>query len=113
VWFLSRAPDSFLRKALRAEADRIPKLLMQIAIDVAITHSFALGHDGRVGLHAAPSGETLLLRKYEQDCGMIRLPESVQLPTGFRKVMAPNLGRYFYHSEETALAASRRLDFCR
>jgi hypothetical protein len=113
VWFLSRAPDSFLRKALHAEPDRTPKLLMQIAIDIAITHSFDLGHDDRIGLHAAPAGEALLVRKYEQDCGMIRLPESIPLPIGFRKVMAPNLGRYFYHSEETALAASQRLDFCR
>lgn len=113
VWFLSRAPDAYLRTALRAGRDGVPKLLMQIGVDVAITHSFDLGHEGRIGLHAAPAGADLLLRKYEHDCGMVRLPEGVALPLGFRRVMAPNRGRYFYHSEETALAASRRLDFCR
>ncbi|HEV7241629.1 MAG TPA: hypothetical protein VGQ36_20525 [Thermoanaerobaculia bacterium] len=113
VWFVSRAPDAYLRTALHAESDAVPKLLMQIAVDVAITHSFHLGHEGRIGLHAAPAGEAPLIRKYEQDCGMVRLPEDVALPVGFRKLMAPNRGRYFYHSEDTALAASRRLDFCR
>lgn len=96
-----------------AGADAVPKLLMQIAIDVAITHSFQSGHDGRIGLHAAPAGEGALVRKYEHDCGMIRLPVDAPLPLGFRRLMAPNRGRYFYHSEDTALAASRRLDFCR
>lgn len=113
VWFLSRAPDSYLRIALRANPDAVPKLLMQIAVDVAITHSFHLGQQGRIGLHAAPAGEDLLMRKYEHDCGMVRLPEDVALPFGFRRVMVPNGGRYFYHSEDTALAASQRLDFCR
>ncbi len=113
VWFVSRAPDPYLRTALRAEPDGVPKLLMQTAIDVAITHSFHLGHEGRIGLHAAPAGEASLARKYEQDCGMVRLPEDAPLPFGFCRVMAPNRGRSFYHSEETALAASRRLDSCR
>jgi len=113
LWFLSRAPDAYLRTALHVGADAIPKLLMQIAVDIAITHSFQLGLAGRIGLHAAPAGEDLLLRKYRDGCGMTQLPEDVPLPFGFRKLMAPNRGRYFYHSEETALAASRRLDFCR
>jgi hypothetical protein len=113
IWFLSRAPDAYLRAALHVGADGVPKLLMQLAIDVAITHSFGLGHEGRIGLHAAPAGEDLLARKYEQDCGMVRLPEDAALPPGFRRMMAPNRGRYFYHSEETALAASQRLNFCR
>lgn len=97
VWFLSRAPDTYLRTALRTDPEGVPKLLMQIGVDVAITHSFHLGHKGRIGLHAAPAGEELLLRKYEQDCGMVRLPEDVALPLGFRRLMAPNRGRYFYH----------------
>jgi len=113
VWFLSRAPDAYLRTALHAGTDAIPKLLMQIAVDVAITHSFQLGMDGRIGLHAAPAGEDQLVRKYQHDCGMMQLPEDVLLPFGFRRLMAPNRGRYFYHSEDTALAASGRLDFCR
>jgi hypothetical protein len=113
LWFVSRAPDAYLLKALHVSADRVPKLLMQIASDAAITHSFHLGHEGRIGLHAAPEGEEPLIRKYQHDCGMLRLPEDSPLPLGFRRWMAPNRGRYFYHSEETALAASRRLDFCR
>ena len=113
VWYLSRAPDTYLRRALHAGPDAVPKLLMQIAVDIAITHSFDLGHEGRIGLHAAPAGKDLLMRKYEHDCQMVRLPDDVALPVGFRKMMAPNRGRYFYHSEDTALAASRRLDFCR
>jgi len=113
VWYLSRAPDRYLQAALHAGPDAVPKLLMQIAVDIAIVHSFHLGFGGRIGLHAAPAGENILLNKYRHDCGMVRLSEDVLLPPGFRRVMAPNRGRYFYHSEETALAATRRLDFCR
>jgi len=108
VWYATRCPDEVLRQALHVTPDRIPKRLMAITIDLAITHSYNLMLEGRLGLHAAPEGGRELLKKYEQ-LGMLRLDPSKPLPSGIRSLLG-NDGNYFFHSESSALAASQRLD---
>lgn len=108
LWYATRCPDHVIELALRVSADMIPKRLMEITVDLAITRSFQAGHEGRTGLHASVDGGDDLCAKYES-FGMLRLPRSETLPKGMRRYSG-NDGRYFYHSEATAAAASRRLD---
>lgn len=111
VWYATRCPDQVLAKAMRVAADAVPKRLMEITIDLAITHSYNLMLRGRVGLHAASEGGDDLCRKYES-LGLIRLDSNKRLPPGVRGWLG-NDGRYFSHSEESALSASQRLDMYR
>jgi hypothetical protein len=111
LWYATRCPDHVIERALRIGADLVPKRLMEITLDLAVTHSFNARLDGRVGLHADREGGESLCEKYSQ-FGMLRLPRESVLPKGTRR-MYRNDGRYFYHSETTALAASERLDVYR
>jgi hypothetical protein len=108
VWYATRCPDHVLRNRMRVAPDGVPKRLMEITIDLAITHSYNLMLRGRIGLHAASEGGDDLCAKYES-FGLIRLDRNERLPPGVRGWVG-NDGRYFYHSEESALRASQRLD---
>jgi hypothetical protein len=109
LWYATRCPDEVIEMALKVDADAVPKRLMEITVDMAITHSFNASLRGRVGLHAAREGGQELAEKYAS-FGMLRLPRTHALPTGMRNWKSGNDGRYFYHSEETAVVASERLD---
>ncbi len=108
VWYVTRAPDSALVRQIGVGPGRIPKRLMTLALDAAITHSFNLALRGRVGLHASPDGGEGVVGKYSS-LGMLRLPMDRLLPFGYRRI-AGNDGRYFYHDEDSALLRSRLLD---
>jgi hypothetical protein len=81
---------------------------MEITVDLAITQSFNRDMNGRIGLHAAAEGGEELCQKYAS-FGLLRLSRTKVLPKGLRRQRG-NDGRYFYHSEQTALEASKRLD---
>jgi hypothetical protein len=112
VWYATRCPDDVLQRALRTGPEQVPKRLMEITIDLAVTHSYNLMLQGRLGLHAAQEGGQDLRRKYEQ-LGLIRFDRSKPLPRGIRAWLLGNDGNYFFHSEESALKASQRLDIYR
>jgi hypothetical protein len=109
LWYATRCPDQVMQMGLKTTSDAVPKRLMEITVDMAITHSFNKRYAGRVGLHAAKEGGEELCSKYAT-LGMIRLPAKHSLPIGVRWRRSGNDGRYFYHSEETALRASQKLD---
>lgn len=109
LWYATRCPDDVIRIALKVTPDKLPKRLMEITVDLAVTHSFNAGQSGRVGLHAAAEGGEELCGKYAS-FGMIRLPATAPMPMGARWRGAGNDGRHFYHSEATALMASENLD---
>lgn len=111
VWFLTTAPEAALRRLESPPMGRddVPKRLGTIALDVAVTHSFNTGRRGLVALHAAPEGGERLLAWYRKQ-GMTALQEGKRLPRGFRRLIAPNDGRYCYFTKRAAEQASRRLD---
>lgn len=108
VWYVTRAPDSALVEQLGVGPDRLPKKLMTIALDTAVTRSFNLSLRGRVGLHAASEGGDELVGKY-LSMGMLQYPMDRRLPFGYRGMIG-NDGRYFYHDEASSLRQSRLLD---
>lgn len=108
VWYVTRAPDSALMEQLGVGPARLPRMLMTLALDCAVTRSFNLSLRGRVGLHAASEGGDDLVGKY-LSMGMLRLPMDRPLPFGYRWMIG-NDGRYFYHDEASALRQSRLLD---
>lgn len=112
LWYATRCPDNVMQLGLDTAPDSIPKRLMEISVDLAVTHSFNKDTRGRVGLHAAAEGGAELCRKYAS-FGMMRLPRDHPLPKGIRSVASGNDGRYFYHTEETGQAAAERLDMLR
>jgi len=111
VWFLTTAPEAALRRLERPALGRddVPKRLGSIALDTAVTHSFNTGRRGLVALHADPAGGEGLLDWYQRQ-GMAVLSEGKRLPRGFRRLIAPNDGRYCYYTKRAAEKASRRLD---
>jgi hypothetical protein len=111
LWYLSPAPEEFFRSGRGRLAGAVPKALMAIGMDMAITHSYNIMKRGRVGLHAAPEGGRALVDWYKdpERGGMIVIPKHQSLAGGWRR----NDGRYFYHDEATAFAVSRRLDSLR
>jgi len=100
AWFLSTAPDT----ALAALGVAITPSLGRTCIDIAITSSFNAGHDGRIGLHAAPAGGERLIWFYEEHCGLLRLTATAALP-----VPQANDGRFFY--ADSACAARLAAEF--
>ena len=111
LWYLSPAPEEFFRSGRGQVLHAIPKALMAIGMDITITHSYNLMRRGRGGLHAAPEGGKELFDWYGDPLrgGMIVIPKGQPLAGGWRR----NDGRYFYHDETSALAASSRLDSLR
>ncbi len=111
AWFLSTAPDEALLTINDhpIAADRIPKRLGTITLDVAVTHSFNKHRLGRTALYADEEGGQLLLEWYQRQ-GMSVLPAQKRLPRGPRRLLKPSDGRYCYHTMKSALEASRALD---
>lgn len=111
VWYLSTAPEAALLgfEGSQLTADRLPKRLGQIALDVAVTHSLNHRRRGRVALHADDAGGERLLEWYLAQ-GMSRYPEERRIPFGPRRLFVPNDGRYCFFSVPAAVEASRRLD---
>lgn len=92
VWYFSVAP----RGALQALAPqlRVQPRIGQILIDIAVTHSFWTGCEGRVLLHAAPRGGDRLLEFY-RDLTMLSVPLGLRRPF-IKFPLRINDGRYFY-----------------
>lgn len=114
VWFLSTAPDEALLsiKDHPIAADRLPKRLGTIALDVAVTHSLNKRRLGRTALYAEESGGNELLEWYQKK-GMSLLPADQRLPRGPRRLFKPSDGRYCYFTVDAALELSRALDSLR
>ena len=114
VWFLSTAPDEAL---LTIEdhpiaEDRLPKRLGSITLDVAVTHSLNKHRWGRTALYADDDGGEELLEWYQRQ-GMSVLPADQRLPSSPRRLIKPSDGRYCYYTVESALEASKTLDYLR
>lgn len=109
LWFLAAAPTT----ALVAQGLPADLKLMRPLVDVAIQFSFQRGYDGRLTLHAAPSGnqgnDKELFDKYEKGVGLI----PYQNPASFISRSRRNDGRYFYADENRALDLTARLDYLR
>lgn len=116
LWYLSPAPDEFFTSGRGKEIAAVPerRILMRIGMDMAITSSYNAMRRGLLGLHADQKGGDRLVKWYEgPEAGMIALPRDHPLPPGFRRLVVRNDGRYFYHDEASAFAASSELDSLR
>ena len=111
VWFLSTAPDEALTtiEDHPIPADRIPRRLGSIALDVAVTHSLNQRRLGRTALYADERGGDALLQWYRRR-GMTVLPDEEKLPRGPRRLLKPSDGRYCYYTVRAAMEASKELD---
>jgi len=111
TWYLTTAPDTALLAVedYDLDADRLPKRLGTIALDVCVTHSLNHIARGRVSLHSDPRGGELLLGWYEKR-GMTVLPEGRRLPAGSRRLFKPSDGHYCFYTIDAAAQASRELD---
>lgn len=111
VWFLSTAPDEALTSIEDhpVPADRIPRRLGSIALDVAVTHSLNHRRSGRTALYAEERGGDVLLQWYRRR-GMTVLPDEDKLPPGPRRLIKPSDGRYCYYTVPAAIQASEELD---
>lgn len=110
LWYISPAPELFFLQAARFEASEVPKALMAIGMDVAITQSYNAQQHGRLGLHADKRGGPRLVEWYAAPDrgGMHQLEATLPLP-GVRALLG-NDGRYFYHDETSACRVSSRMD---
>ncbi|HET7506550.1 MAG TPA: hypothetical protein VFK02_36270 [Kofleriaceae bacterium] len=54
LWFVASVPRTFLDEALPLGMK--PGRLGEAALDIAVTHSFNNGLEGRIGLHADAAG---------------------------------------------------------
>jgi len=111
VWFLSTAPDEALSSIADhpIPADRIPRRLGSIALDVAVTHSLNERRLGRTALYADERGGDALLQWYHRR-GMTVLPDEAKLPPGPRRLLKPSDGRYCYYTVPAAVEVSKELD---
>lgn len=111
VWFLSTAPDEALLtiEDYPMTAERLPKRLGAITLDVAVTHSLNHRRLGRVALYADKDGGETLLQWYHRR-GMTVLPADHKLPSGPRRLIKPSDGRYCFYTVPAAIEASRSLD---
>jgi len=87
TWFIAAAPSASLIS--RGVAD--PPSLGRIMLDTALVSSKALGLDGQMWLHAAPSGGEKPIHFYRTVCHMPSLPRGAALPGG-----QLSDGRHFY-----------------
>ncbi|MTV41301.1 hypothetical protein [Duganella radicis] len=109
IWYAAAAPGAAL-KALGAPPDKL-SMILEALLDTAIQRSYELGYDGRVGLHADPSGGEQLFSKYRDKARMTPLLGNASL-TVARK-MKRNDGRYFWTDPKLAQSLSNSLDFLR
>lgn len=102
LWFMSSAPDRVLARYGVSD----PPSLGAIGIDNAMVLSENSGHNGRMGLHAAPGGGNRLLTFYSKRCRLEKLSKDAPLPTAIRR---KNDGRFFYAdaSRASSLMAER------
>jgi len=98
TWFIASAPAASL--VVRGVPD--PPAVGRIMIDAALVTSQALGLQGRMWLHAAPSGGTGLVKFYGTVCQMEHLPIGAPLPGG-----QLSDGRHFY---ATSVLAKQLID---
>lgn len=90
TWFIAAAPDDALKKQ---KVNAIPSL-GQILVDTALTSSYVLGTQGRIGLHCASAGGDRLYQFYLKKCGLMPIPQHAPL-----SVKRKNDGRFFYTDE--------------
>lgn len=93
VWFLQSAPDAYILSKGAALTPRSGEALL----DAAMVASQKAGYDGRILLHADPSGGQGLI-DYYANFGLTRLPNNV--PVGI--ATKQNDGRYFVADSATA-----------
>lgn len=99
LWFLASAPDN----AMTALGVTDPPSLGRTLVDTGVVDSFRSGHEGRIGLHAAPKGGPRLFDFYKNICKLLNLNKSSKLPVGlagFKQALVSfpvaNDGRFFY-----------------
>jgi hypothetical protein len=111
VWFLTVAPFKALTslKNVNISADKIPKRIGSILLDISVTHSFNIRNQGRTSLHAAIEGGEKLLNWYSSR-GMDIYPEDENLHFGIRRLIKPSDGRYCYFTEKGALTEIKEFD---
>ena len=114
VWFMSTAPAEALMSIAEHPIPKslVPKKLGKIALDVAVTHSLNQRRRGRVALYADREGGDNLTDWY-RSCGMEALSADLRLPPVLRRIFKPSDGRYFYLKPDSAMKASRALDYLR
>jgi len=103
LWYLSTAPLKELAKEGILATDEVPKRNGVAGLDVAVTESFGIGWEGRVGTHAAPKGRASLFKWYV-DQGMTPLDIVARLPRmrNWGVFGGGNDGRYLYYDEAGA-----------
>lgn len=102
VWFLQSAPDAYI---LGKGGVLLPKS-GAVLLDAAIVASVNAGFEGRILLHADPSGGKDLM-KYYANFGLASLDASLPVAITLKK----NDGRYFYADKaiaETILKRNKR-----
>lgn len=111
VWYLSTAPRAALTSVPDSPLtdDEAPRMLGQLTLDVAVTHSFRSRGAGRTALYADTDGGAALLDWYRAR-GMEVLPADKKIPPGPRRLIKPSDGRYCYFTHEGAIRASAALD---
>lgn len=95
LWLVSTAPNSILARFGVSDAPS----LGGVSVDASMVLSENAGFAGRIGLHAAPSGGDGLVKLYEIDCGLQRLPITSVLPRAVRRT---DDGRFFYADDRRA-----------
>jgi hypothetical protein len=109
IWFLAAAPEQVLRDKLDGKK---PSLLRAL-IDIGVVVSFRASYDGKMGLHADPSGGASLVDKY-MACGLKKMPDERHLPWSRRLMQhltatEGSIGCYLYADNAIALANMRKL----
>jgi hypothetical protein len=93
VWFLQSAPDAYILSKGSPLTPRSGEALL----DAALVASVGAGYDGRILLHAAPSGGQALM-DYYTNFGLKQLPSNIPVGIATKK----NDGRYFVADGATA-----------
>ncbi len=113
LWYCASAPGKILTHYLTTHFGQPtsvePREIGKIALDLTIQESVQGGYQGRMGLHADPTGGAKLLSLYSQ-YGMTARPNG-SLPPTFIRTMLQGRGAkgYFYFDEAGALSFSQSL----
>lgn len=99
VWFLQSAPDAYILN----NGSKLTPRSGEALLDAAIVASFQAGFQGRILLHADPSGGNGLL-EYYTNFGLTPLPQNVPISISTKK----NDGRYFVADSQTAAFIANR-----
>jgi len=91
------------RSALKALGVSKTPSLMRVLVDTALVTSMALGHKGRMWLHAAPEGGDLLFDFYKNRCKLQHVQKGTRIPKMPRPFMGvPSDGRHFFTTPRLA-----------